>query len=67
MGVVSFDDSDVFELYSPTITSLSQPIESIADKLMEIMLKQLTTPKGKDKIIHAELPGSLMVRESSNK
>ncbi|MDN3670489.1 LacI family DNA-binding transcriptional regulator [Echinicola jeungdonensis] len=67
IGVVSFDDSDVFELYTPTITSLSQPIESIADKLMEIMLKQLTNIKGRNKIIHAELPGSLIVRESSHK
>ncbi|GGZ13559.1 LacI family transcriptional regulator [Echinicola pacifica] len=67
MGVMSFDDSEVFELYSPTISALSQPIESIADKLMEIMLKQLNMPDGKEKIIYAELPGSLVVRESSYK
>lgn len=67
MGVISFDDSEVFELYSPTISALSQPIESIADKLMEIILKQLNGPKGKEKIIHAELPGSLVLRESSSR
>jgi len=67
MGVMSFDDSEVFELYSPTISCLSQPIESIADKLMEIILKELTSSKANSKIIHAELPGSVLIRESSTK
>jgi LacI family transcriptional regulator len=67
IGVISFDDNELFELHSPTITSLSQPVDSIAEKLMEIMLKHLNMPSDRERIIHAELPGSLVVRESSSR
>ncbi|AWW32765.1 LacI family transcriptional regulator [Echinicola strongylocentroti] len=67
VGVMSFDDNEVFELYTPQISCLSQPIESIAEKLMEIMLKQLKNTNSNGHIIHSELPGNLVIRQSSFK
>ncbi|MFD2036829.1 LacI family DNA-binding transcriptional regulator [Belliella marina] len=65
MAVLSFDDDELFELYTPTISALSQPVESIADKLMESLLKQLNGKAEKDAIIQTELMGSLIEREST--
>jgi LacI family transcriptional regulator len=41
MAVISFDDFEVFELYSPSITAIAQPMEEIADKVMDILLSNL--------------------------
>lgn len=41
LGIVIFDDNNFFEIYDPTITSLSMPLKTIGDNLMELMLKML--------------------------
>lgn len=44
VAVISFDDYDVFELYSPSVTAIAQPIEEIADNVISILLNKLNTP-----------------------
>ncbi|MEY3432349.1 MAG: hypothetical protein RL131_285, partial [Bacteroidota bacterium] len=39
MGVVSFDDNDLFRLNSPSITVASQPIQEIAFEAIELLLE----------------------------
>lgn len=39
--VVSFDDHDIFELYSPGITVIKQPVESIARNAVDILIGEL--------------------------
>lgn len=47
IGVISFDDHDVFQLHDPSITAVSQPIEEIAKHLINNILGQLeATEKG---------------------
>ena len=41
LAVISFDDHDVFELNSPSVTAISQPIEEIAEKLITLLLGKL--------------------------
>ena len=62
-AVVSYDDRTLFKLSSPAITAVSQPIEAIADELINILLNQLD---GKDRSLkQVTLPSELIVRESS--
>ncbi|RZS96348.1 LacI family DNA-binding transcriptional regulator [Cecembia calidifontis] len=62
--VVSFDDHYFFNLFQPPISAIEQPIEEIAESLMESMLKQLegTGQNENQKIV---LSNKLNVRESS--
>lgn len=65
LAVVSFDDHDVFQLNSPSITAISQPIEKIAEKLITLLLGRLTStakPKAGRSIV---LPAELIIRNSS--
>ena len=41
IAIISFDDHDFFRLYTPEITVIEQPIESIAQQSIDILLKKL--------------------------
>ncbi|NCD69748.1 substrate-binding domain-containing protein [Mucilaginibacter agri] len=43
LAVISFDDYDVFKLFSPPITAIAQPIEAIADSVITVLLNRLNT------------------------
>ncbi|MEO7766543.1 MAG: substrate-binding domain-containing protein [Ferruginibacter sp.] len=65
IAVISFDNNVTFELHTPTITSISQPIEAMSEQLINILLEKLAS---KNVISHkVTLPGTLIVRESSAK
>lgn len=40
--IVSYDDHDVFRLHTPPISVVDQPIEEIAEKIIDIVLHELT-------------------------
>ncbi len=62
-AIVSYDDHTLFELYEPSITVVSQPVEEIADQLISILLKQM---QGTSKSIkEVMLPCTLKIRKSS--
>lgn len=65
LRVISFDDHYFFNLYQPGITAIEQPLELIADKLMESMLCQLDKEPSKRVLLKTVLPNSLHVRGSS--
>lgn len=62
--VLSFDDHYFFNLFQPPVTAIEQPIEDIAETLMDTILKQLEDGKltVNKKIV---LPNKLNVRKSS--
>jgi LacI family transcriptional regulator len=65
LAVISFDDHDVFQLNSPSITAIAQPIDKIAEKLITLLLGRLTAtakPKSGRNIV---LPAELVIRNSS--
>lgn len=39
--IMAYDDSDLFRLYHPSITAVSQPIEEISNQVINILLQQL--------------------------
>ncbi|MFT3978889.1 MAG: substrate-binding domain-containing protein [Ferruginibacter sp.] len=65
IAVVSFDDHILFELYSPSITAIAQPIETMSSQLINVLLDKLAS----ENLINHKvvLAGSLIVRESSAK
>ncbi len=65
IGVITFDDRDLFELHSPPITVMAQPISLLAKELINGTLKLL---KNKNKVqnkIQIVLEGNLVIRKSS--
>ena len=69
LAVISFDDHILFDLYSPTITSIAQPIEEMSAQLINILLQKLSGGQDqknaeKQQII---LPGQLILRQSSTR
>lgn len=41
--VIAYDDHDIFMLHSPEISAVQQPVEEIADAVMELMLNALNS------------------------
>ncbi|PSL47636.1 LacI family transcriptional regulator [Chitinophaga niastensis] len=63
IGLVGFDDHDLFRLHSPSITCVSQPIGEIGKKIVEVLMKELNQPSDVPQQI--VLPPELIIRESS--
>jgi LacI family transcriptional regulator len=63
IGLVGFDDHDLFRLHSPSITCVSQPIGEIGKKIVEVLMKELNQPSDIPQQI--VLPPELIIRESS--
>jgi LacI family transcriptional regulator, galactose operon repressor len=67
LAVLCFDDNDVFRLYSPTISVIRQPIESIGQEAMSALIARLKHPGGADgypMVDPIELKTELIARES---
>ena len=63
MGLITFDDNELFKLFTPPITAIAQPLQKIAEELMNIMLTVLEKPSAK--LMQKVLPTELIIRESS--
>ena len=63
IAVISFDDHVAFELHTPAITCIAQPIKAMSVQLINILMHKLASKN----VIHYKvtLPGVLIVRESS--
>lgn len=66
ISVVSFDDIDLFRLYSPPLTSIIQPIGSIARNAVEILLEEIRSKDSNEVITkkHKLLQTNIVVRNS---
>jgi len=65
LGIVVFDDSNLFRLFSPPITAISQPIKELSEAIIDLLLSRLT---GNDETLDKKmivLPATLMERKSS--
>jgi LacI family transcriptional regulator len=65
IGVICFDDHDIFRLYPPGITSIQQPIEKIAKTSVQILMQQLGKFKTKSKKLQLALAAHLIERGST--
>lgn len=64
MAVIAFDDHDLFELHNPSITAISQPVDQIADEIINILLNKLEKGVKTRKEQQIILPTRLVVRDS---
>jgi len=65
IALVSFDDIELFEFNYPPITAISQPVEDIGEKAVEILIEQIKSQKQKTiSYKQVVLPTNLKVRKS---
>ena len=66
LAVVSFDDNDLFRLYTPAITAVTQPVAALAEATINVLLDKLDATKAPAlERQQLTLPLSLIVRKSS--
>ena len=68
MGLVSFDDHLLYDVLTPAITAVKQPVKQIASSIINHLLEMLNAPA--DTAIEPQtivFPVELMVRQSSLK
>ncbi|MBE7176450.1 MAG: LacI family DNA-binding transcriptional regulator [Mucilaginibacter polytrichastri] len=65
LGIVAFDDHDIFRIYKPGITTIAQPIEEISYNLINSLLAQLDNSSTRTETSKTVLPAHLIVRGSS--
>lgn len=65
IGVLTFDDRDLFELYSPSISVVSQPVPELANELINGTLNLLKSNSKASVKFQRVLKGRLIERNSS--
>ncbi len=65
IGVICFDDHDIFRLYPPGITSIQQPIEEIGKTSVHMLMQQLGKHKSNLKKTQVALAANLIERGST--
>lgn len=67
MAVIAFDDHQAFDIYTPTITAVAQPIDELAKRSINTLLNMLDSKNvlyKKEKVIVA---ADLIIRDSTGK
>ncbi|MGF7230137.1 LacI family DNA-binding transcriptional regulator [Arachidicoccus sp.] len=67
IAVLGFDDNTHFNLFTPSITSVAQPIEKISEEIVRILMKNIKTEMSENERENVVLQTELIVRESSAK
>ena len=65
IGVVGFDDNTHFNLFSPSITAVAQPIQEISEEVVKQLMAALSNVEESKKRKTITLPVELVVRNSS--
>ncbi|MEO6547189.1 MAG: LacI family DNA-binding transcriptional regulator [Ferruginibacter sp.] len=65
IAVVGFDDNTHFNLFTPSITAVAQPIREISEEVVKQLLDALLEGKESKQLRMVMLPVSLIVRNSS--
>lgn len=65
IGIVTFDDNILYEVFTPSITAVYQPLEAIAEELMKMMLKIIKGDLQSKKLTEVILKAELCIRDSS--
>jgi LacI family transcriptional regulator len=66
IALIAFDDYELFELYTPAVTAIAQPIDEIADNVIKLLMERLNSITPEDKNQHITLATELIIRDSSN-
>ena len=61
-SVIAYDDHEAFELHTPGISTVQQPLEEIAESVIRLILSQLSS-KNKLPIQEVIIPAKLIIRD----
>lgn len=67
LAALSFDDCDVFELFSPSISAIAQPIDKIAECAIDLLLHKLNNGNTDEARKSVVVDTELILRESSKR
>lgn len=68
LGIITFDDNDLFQIHRPTISVIHQPLQEIAEAMMNLMLEELSQKTvNRHKTVRKILKTQFIERESSVK
>lgn len=67
VAVLGFDDNTHFNLFTPSITSVAQPIEKISEEIVRVLIKNIQHNISESDRENVVLQTELIVRESSVK
>jgi LacI family transcriptional regulator len=65
IGVIAFDDHDIFKIYNPTISAIAQPLLEMASQLFQTLLDKLENKVPVKQTKHVVVPSELILREST--
>ncbi|MBC7830301.1 MAG: LacI family DNA-binding transcriptional regulator [Chitinophagaceae bacterium] len=65
IAMVCFDDHEIFRLFSPSITSIQQPVEAIAKLAIQLLMQQLGKIEIKDTVSQVEVSPVFLLRNST--
>ncbi len=65
LGVIVFDDYNLFRLFTPSITAVAQPIQSISENVINILLKRLSDTNKVHEKKTVVVPTNLIIRDSA--
>ncbi|WP_325360681.1 LacI family DNA-binding transcriptional regulator [Albibacterium sp.] len=60
--VIAYDDRDLFKLHTPKISAIEQPLESIAENVINLILSELDSKSNLDNNRQIILPTNLILR-----
>lgn len=62
LAVIGYDDHEAFELHTPSVSTIQQPLEEIAETIIKLILKQLAS-KSKLPDQQIIIPAKLIIRD----
>ncbi|HEY0273065.1 MAG TPA: substrate-binding domain-containing protein, partial [Chitinophaga sp.] len=63
IGMISFDDHDIFRLNTPSISCVAQPIEEMGNRIVKVLMDEMAAPT--EERHQVVLAPTLLIRESS--
>lgn len=64
IAIISFDDRDIFELFTPPISVIAQPVPELANELIKGTLQLMKTKETREVFYQKVLKGKLINRKS---
>ncbi len=61
LSVIAYDDMEIFQLHTPPISAIEQPLEQIAENIITLILKLLNKPASTD-VSDVIIPSRLILR-----
>lgn len=65
IGLIAFDDHEIFKLYKPTITAVTQPVAEMSKQLVNLLLEQIDNHSATLQPKHIIVPSVINIRNSS--